>query len=111
MISYQGKELEELTMEEAVEFEKEMLKKVLSAAKSGMSESMIDQIQMFITLIRDHKTQISQTAIYKLQNPDGDGTVLTIGEVDEPIKVDVNEILSSYKDKSTKEILDFYNKM
>ena len=51
MINYQGKELEELTMEEAVEFEKEMLKKVLSAAKSGMSESMIDQIQMFIELI------------------------------------------------------------
>jgi hypothetical protein len=110
MIDYKGKELEELTMEETIEFEKEMLKKVLAASKAGMSEQLIDQIQLFITLIRDHKTQISQTAIYKLQNPDGDGSVLTIGEVDEPVKVDVDELLSTYKDKSTKEILDFYKK-
>jgi len=110
MIDYQGKELEALTMEETIEFEKEMLKKVLAASKAGMSERLIDQIQLFIGLIRDHKTQISQTAIYKLQNPDEDGSVLTIGEVDELPKVDVDNLLSSYKDKSIEEILDFYKK-
>jgi|TARA_B110000908_G_scaffold171148_1_gene232901 hypothetical protein len=100
MIDYEGKQLEDLSMEETIEFEKQMLKRVLAASKAGMSEGLIDQINLFIALIRDHKTQISQTAIYKLQNKDEDGSVLDIGEIDIPPP-----------DQSIEQILDFYKKM
>ena len=60
MIEHEGKPLEELNMMETIEFEKQMLKKVLAASKAQMGEGLIDQINMFIEIIRDHKRQISQ---------------------------------------------------
>ena len=75
MIDFEGKPLEELNMMECVEFEKQMLKKVLAASKAQMGEGLVDQINMFIELIRDHKRQIAQSAMYS-KDEKQDGTVL-----------------------------------
>ena len=98
MIEYEGKPLEELDLKETIEFEKQMLKKVLAASKAQMGEPLLDQINMFISLIRDHKTQLSQAAIYK-QGEKEDGAVLEIGEIPLPPPT-----------KSVEELLDFYKK-
>ena len=99
MIDYQGKPLEELTMGETIEFEKQMLKKLLSASKAQMGEGLVDQINLFVELIRDHKRQISQTAIAK-QGEKEDGTVLEIGEIPLPPKTEsIEELLDFYKEK------------
>ena len=64
MIDYEGKPLSELNMGETIEFEKQMIKKVLAASKSNMGEGLVDQINLFIELIRDNKRQISQSEAY-----------------------------------------------
>ena len=51
MIQHNGKDLEQLSLEETIEFEKVMLKKVLAASKSQMSGPIIDQLNLFISLI------------------------------------------------------------
>jgi len=61
---------------------------------------MLDQINLFIDLIRDHKNQIVQTAMMK--NDKIDGSVLEIGEVILPEEIPEAE--------SIKEMLDFYAK-
>ncbi len=125
MIEHEGKPLEELTLEESIEFEKQMLKKVLAASKAQMSGEIVDQINLFIDLIRDHKSQLIQKALWK-QGEKDDGDVLTIGEVDLPPEgcnveellefykhkpqVDVDKLLDFYKVKSVEEMLDFYKK-
>lgn len=124
MIDYEGKPLEELTLEETIEFEKQMLKKVLAASKAQMSGGILDQINLFIDLIRDHKTQIAQKELYDKNEKDR-GNVLNIGEIEAPPNANVGEILAHYKDipkanvgeilsahkaKSVEELLDFYKK-
>jgi hypothetical protein len=102
MIDYKGKPLEHLTLEETIEFEKQMLKRVLSASKAQMSGGIIDQINLFIDLIRDHKTQITQTAILKSKDGkmDEDGTSLEIGGLDLPPDAEsIEEMLDFYKKK------------
>jgi len=99
MIEYEGKPLEELDLKETIEFEKQMLKKVLAASRAQMGEPLLDQINMFISLIRDHKTQLSQSAIYK-QGEKEDGAVLEIGEIPLPPPTEsVEELLDFYKKK------------
>lgn len=99
MIDYEGKPLSELTMGETIEFEKQMLKKVLAASKSNMGEGLIEQINLFIELIRDHKRQISQSEAYA-KNEKEDGAVLDIGEITGPPEAKtVEEILDFYKEK------------
>ena len=44
MIDYEGKPLEDLNLEETIEFEKQMLKKVLAASRAQMSGDIINQI-------------------------------------------------------------------
>lgn len=85
MIQYQGKDLEQLSLEETIEFEKQMLKKVLSASKSGMSDAIIDQLNMFIALIKDHKQQVLSVRDFKDKNKKEDGVVL---DTDPPIEND-----------------------
>lgn len=102
MIDYKGKPLEQLTLEETIEFEKQMLKKVLAASKAQMSGGILDQINLFIDLIRDHKMQLSQTAL--LKSKDGkmeeDGTSLEIGDLDLPPPTEsIDEMLDFYKKK------------
>lgn len=76
MIKYQGKDLEQLTLEETIEFEKQMLKKVLAASKSQMSGPIIDQLNLFINLIKDHKQQVLSVRDFKDKNKKEDGVVL-----------------------------------
>ena len=85
MIQYQGKDLEQLSLEETIEFEKQMLKKVLSASKSGMSDAIIDQLNMFIALIKDHKQQVLSVRDFKDKNKKEDGVVL---DTEPPIEND-----------------------
>tara|TARA_B100000941_G_scaffold288610_1_gene265859 strand:- start:3270 stop:3539 length:270 start_codon:yes stop_codon:yes gene_type:complete len=76
MIQYKGKDLEQLTLEETIEFEKQMLKKVLSASKAQMSGPIIDQLNLFINLIKDHKQQVLSVRDFKDKNKKEDGVVL-----------------------------------
>ena len=124
MIEHEGKPLEDLNLEETIEFEKVMLKKVLAASRAQMSGDIITQINLFIDLIRDHKVQVIDKIRYdKIEKDRGD--VLNIGEIEAPPEADVDAILDYYKDipkadvdaildhykaKSVKELLDFYKK-
>ena len=85
MIQHNGKELEQLSLEETIEFEKVMLKKVLAASKSGMSGPIIDQLNMFIMLIKDHKQQVLSVRDFKDKNKKEDGVVL---DTEPPIEND-----------------------
>jgi len=99
MIDFQGKPLEQLNMGETIEFEKQMLKKVLAANKAQMGDTLINQINVFIELIRDHKRQLSQIEMAK-QNEKEDGNVLEIGEIPLPPKTEsIEEMLDFYKKK------------
>ena len=85
MINFEGKPLEQLSFQETIEFEKMMLKKVLSASRTGMSEEVVDQLNLFVDLIREHKRSFSYTPDNKK-----DGVVLTLGEWEEPDLEDDN---------------------
>lgn len=90
MISYKDKPLELLTLEETIEFEKEMRKKSLAAAKHGMSETVIDQINFYISLISQHKSDcITMRSLDDEKK--GDGVTVTLGEWDELYKEADNE--------------------
>ncbi|OUW75549.1 MAG: hypothetical protein CBD74_14285 [Saprospirales bacterium TMED214] len=83
MISYKDKPLELLTLEETIEFEKEMRKKSLAAAKHGMSETVIDQINFYISLISQHKSDCIKIRSLNDEKK-GDGVTVTLGEWEEP---------------------------
>tara|TARA_B100000989_G_scaffold142983_2_gene106494 strand:+ start:919 stop:1191 length:273 start_codon:yes stop_codon:yes gene_type:complete len=85
MIQHNGKDLEQLSLEETIEFEKVMLKKVLAASKSQMSGPIIDQLNLFIGLIKDHKQQVLSVRDFKDKNKKEDGVVL---DTDPPVEVD-----------------------
>ena len=85
MIQYKGKDLEQLTLEETIEFEKQMLKKVLSASKAQMSGPIIDQLNLFINLIKGHKRQVLSVRDFKDKNKKEDGVVL---DTEPPIEND-----------------------
>ena len=83
MISYKEKPLENLTLEETIEFEKEMRKKSLAAAKHGMSETVIDQINFYISLITQHK-QDCMTIRSLNDEKSGDGVSVTLCYWEDP---------------------------
>lgn len=83
MISYKDKDLESLSLEETIEFEKEMRKKSLAAAKHGMSERVIDQINFYISLITLHK-QDCMTIRSLDDEKNGDGVSVTLGYWEDP---------------------------
>lgn len=85
MIQHNGKDLEQLSLEETIEFEKVMLKKVLAASKSQMSGPIIDQLNMFIMLIKDHKQQVLSVRDFKDKNKKEDGVIL---DTEPPIEND-----------------------
>ena len=90
MINYKDKPLEALTLEETIEFEKEMRKKSLAAAKHGMSETVIDQINFYISLISQHKSDC-MTIRSPNDEKHGDGVTVTLGEWEEPQDEDEDE--------------------
>jgi Tat protein secretion system quality control protein TatD with DNase activity len=94
MLNYNGKELESLDFQETLEFEKELMTKLLAADKAEMSESIIKQIKTFIQVVGFHKEEC--LAIGKLgldkytgkkkkkknKEPDVEVTSMNIGEND-----------------------------
>ena len=93
MLSFQGKPLEQLSMEESIEFEKEILKKLLAADRAGMSQGIIGQLQQYLEIVRAHKkekiagyVQSSIKVDGRKENEDG----LIIGE-DEQVQSDDTE--------------------
>ena len=70
MISYKDKPLEELSLQETYEFEKEMLERLSQAARSQMSNQIIGQINTYIALIRDHKVEILERERLGIDSPD-----------------------------------------
>lgn len=84
-LQHNGKDLESLSLEETIEFEKQMLKKVLAASKSQMSGPIVDQLNLFIMLIKDHKQQVLSVRNYNDSNKKHDGVIL---DTDPPIELD-----------------------
>jgi ribosomal 50S subunit-associated protein YjgA (DUF615 family) len=70
MINYKDKPLEELNFNECIEFEKELLKKILSASRAGMSETVINQLQFFYSLLKDQKAVALQKEIDTITDSD-----------------------------------------
>lgn len=76
MIQYKGKDYTELNFNECVEFEKELLQKVLAAGRAGMSDSMIQQLNVFIDLLRDQKAESIRKEMKQKGDDREDGIVL-----------------------------------
>ena len=57
MLKFNDKPLEQLSMEESIEFEKMVLKKVLAANSAGMSHIVIEQLNNYLAIIRSHKQE------------------------------------------------------
>ena len=57
MLQFNDKPLENLSMEESIEFEKMVLKKVLAANSAGMSNQVIEQLNGYLSIIRSHKQE------------------------------------------------------
>lgn len=51
-LQYQGKPVEQLDYEETVEFEKELLKRLLAADRHGMSEHILQQLQNYLDYVK-----------------------------------------------------------
>lgn len=58
MLNFNGKPLQELGFEETIDYEKSVLKKLIGAGNAGMSAGLIEQIQLVLVHIRDHKADI-----------------------------------------------------
>lgn len=84
MLRFNDKDLAELGLEETIEFEKQVLKRVLGANTAGMSDEIIDQLNNYLSIIRAHKQEciggLIEKHTPKKSTPSGS---LLIGE-DEP---------------------------
>jgi len=58
MLKYKDKSLHELDLKEVLNFEKEVLNKILKASGAGMSGTIIDQMNYFLEDIRYHKAAL-----------------------------------------------------
>ena len=76
MIQYKGKDYQELNFNECVEFEKELLQKVLAASRANMGDELIHQLNMFIDLLRDQKQESIRNEMNKKTDEKDDGIVL-----------------------------------
>lgn len=57
MLNFNDKPLGQLSLEETIEFEKQLLKKVVGASKANMSQEIIDQLMNFVAEVRAHKAE------------------------------------------------------
>ena len=82
MLKHEGKSLEEMTLEDTIEFEKVLLKRSLSTGM--MSENVQHQIQMFLEQVRMHKAEkVGELQSNSLANKEKIDEPLQIGEIDE----------------------------
>ena len=91
MLKFNDKSLEDLSMEESIEFEKQVLKKVLAANSAGMSQSVIDQLNNYVAIIRMHKQEkindYVSDAVEKNEHKHEGG--LEIGEIESESSADI----------------------
>jgi len=76
MIQYKGKDYTELNFNECIEFEKELLQKVLAASRANMGDELIHQLNVFIDLLRDQKQESIRNEMNKKTDEKDDGIVL-----------------------------------
>ena len=76
MIQYKGKDYQELNFNECVEFEKDLLQKVLAASRANMGDELIHQLNVFIDLLRDQKQESIRNEMNKKTDEKDDGIVL-----------------------------------
>lgn len=82
MLEFEGKPLEELTLEDTMEFEKVLLKRMLVAG--SMSENVQAQLQMFLNQVRMHKAEkVGELQENSRADKDNLHEPLQIGEIDE----------------------------
>lgn len=80
MLNYKNKPVESLNFAECIEFEKELLKKVLAAGRAGMSDDLIDQLNMYISIVRMYKKEVLQKEIDNFKDDESaDGISLDTG--------------------------------
>ena len=91
-LNFNNKPLKQLTLDESMEFEKSVLRKVLAASGSGMSQSLIDQMNLALGIIRDHKAEMINKEISEIKGGKVDKYAegLVIGE-DQPESPDSDE--------------------
>lgn len=75
MLNHKDKALEDMDYNEVLEFEKFMLKKVLTASRAQMSEKVIDQLNFFVSIIRERK----KAAMLVKSNDFNDGVSVFLG--------------------------------
>ena len=81
MLEYEGKALGSLSLEDTIEFEKVVLKRLRSAGM--MSEQVQDQLQMYVEEIRVHKSEmIAHLQFDNATTKDKVEKTLNIGDID-----------------------------
>lgn len=78
MLSYDGKPLEQLNYQECLEYEKQLLKKILAADRSGMSGPVIDQLKSYHEYVKMRKSE----ALMAERPASKASEVLNIGEIE-----------------------------
>jgi tellurite resistance protein len=81
MLEYEGKPLEVLSLEDTIEFEKVVLKRLRGAGM--MSEHVQNQLQMYVDEIRIHKSEkIAELQFDNATTKQKVETTLNIGDID-----------------------------
>lgn len=76
MLTHKEKALEDMDFNECLEFEKFMLKKILAASRSQMSDGIVDQLNVFLDIIRERK----KAAMLLKSDGNNDGVSVWLGE-------------------------------
>ena len=66
-LNFNNKPLKELTLDESMEYEKSVLRKVLAASGAGMSQGIIDQMNLVLEIIREHKAEMINKEIAEIK--------------------------------------------
>ncbi len=88
MLTYKDKPLEELTLMECYEFEKELLDKLSKAARSQFSNQILEQINSYIELVRFRKVEILERERMGVDQPDYANKQKALNIGDEPEQTD-----------------------
>ena len=89
MLNHKDKALEDMDYNEVLEFEKFMLKKVLAASRAQMSESVIDQLNFFLNIIRERK---QAAMLIKSENHnDGVSVFLGVEEIEDESEQELSD--------------------
>ena len=91
MLAYKDKPLENPTLQETYEFEKEMLERLSQAARGQMSNQIIGQINTYIAIIRDHKVEILERERMGIDTPEYERKQKALNIGDEPKQPDDSE--------------------